>query len=89
MANTFYGNEYVTNFMKLVSEANSHSYTTLQYLVFNSSSSLFKQYEQDHLFSDLCHDLGYQLILNNKVVANNTTYSINHAQPYLYILELK
>ena len=53
MANTFYGKDYVNNFVKLVGEANSHSYTTLQYLVFNSDSSLFKQYEQDHLFTDL------------------------------------
>ena len=89
MANTFYGNDYVNNFVKLVSEANSHEYTKLQYLVFNSTSSLFKQYEQDHLFSDLCHELNYQVILNNDVIVNNTSYSINHDHAYLYILELK
>ncbi|MBO7084662.1 hypothetical protein J6W20_01835 [bacterium] len=89
MANTFYGDEYVNNFVKLVKEANSHQYTTLQYLVFNSASSLFKQYQQDKLFSDLCHDLNYQVILNNNITINNTSYSINHDQAYLYILELK
>ena len=89
MANTFYGKNYVNNFIKLVSEANNHAYTTLQYLVFNSTSTLFSQYQQDHLFSDLINELGYQVILNNKVQWNNTTYSINHAKPYLYILELK
>ena len=89
MANTFYGKDYVNNFVKLVNEANSHQYTTLQYLVFNSDSSLFSQYQQDHLFSDLINELGYKLILNNNVNVNNTTYNINHDEPYLYILELK
>ena len=89
IGNTFYGKNYVNNFVKLVDEANSHAYTTLQYLVFNSASSLFIQYQQDHLFSDLINDLGYKVILNNTVNVNNESYRINHDEPYLYILELK
>ena len=40
-------------------------------------------------YDDLISDLGYKPVLDHTVNANNTTYTINHNEPYLYILELK
>lgn len=88
MSNTFYGNDYIQNFLNIVNTANKYDKAKISYLIFNSSSSYFNEYEK-RLFPELEKN-GYEVILKS----NNTQQNLNHLKiedtsSYLYVLEYK